>query len=58
MASNEDLFRYTSGRWLNDEQHQQALRYQRFNVDALKSVAASSARANGVTDIRKLAEGR
>ncbi|EDR13224.1 uncharacterized protein LACBIDRAFT_292455 [Laccaria bicolor S238N-H82] len=58
MASNEDLFRYTSGRWLNDEQRQQALRYQRFNVDALKSVAASSARANGVTDIRKLAEGR
>jgi hypothetical protein len=58
MASYEDLFRYTSGRWLNDEQRQQALRYQRFNIDALKSVAASSARASGVTDIRKLAEGR
>lgn len=58
MASNEDPFRYTSGRWLNDEQRHQALRYQRFNIDALKSVVASSARASGVTDIRKLAEGR
>ncbi|KAF8894381.1 hypothetical protein CPB84DRAFT_1782912 [Gymnopilus junonius] len=58
MASNEDLFRYTSGRWLHDEQRRQALRYQRFNVDALKSVAASSARAGGVTGIRKIAEGR
>jgi Phosphotransferase enzyme family len=34
------------------------MRYQRFNVDALKSAAAASAGADSVTDIRKLAEGR
>ncbi|PSR74469.1 hypothetical protein PHLCEN_2v9816 [Hermanssonia centrifuga] len=58
VASYKDLFRYTSGRWLHDEQRQQALRYRRFNVDALKNVAVSSARAGGITGIRKLAEGR
>lgn len=58
MASHEDLFRYTSGRWLLDEQHQLTLRYQQFNVDALKSVIVSSTQASGVTSIRKLAEGR
>ena len=58
MASYEDFFRYTSGRWIHDEQRQQAVRYQRFNVDALKSAVAASAGADSVTDIRKLAEGR
>ncbi|KAF7767888.1 hypothetical protein Agabi119p4_7131 [Agaricus bisporus var. burnettii] len=58
MASHEDLFRYTSGRWLLDEQHQLTLRYQQFNVDALKSVVASSTQASGVTSIQKRAEGR
>ncbi|KAF9480667.1 hypothetical protein BDN70DRAFT_920410 [Pholiota conissans] len=58
MASNEDLFRYTSGRWLCNEQRRRALRYQQFNVDALKTVAVSSVGASGATGIRKLAEGR
>ncbi|KAH6912783.1 hypothetical protein BKA70DRAFT_1370267 [Coprinopsis sp. MPI-PUGE-AT-0042] len=57
-AFYEDFFRYTSGRWLHDEQRQQALRYQRFNIDALKKAAVSSARAGDVTSIRKIAEGR
>ena len=34
------------------------MRYQRFNVDALKSAAAASTGADSVTDIRKRAEGR
>ncbi|KAF9471632.1 hypothetical protein BDN70DRAFT_926080 [Pholiota conissans] len=42
-------------RWLHDEQQ---LRYQWFNVDALKNVVMSSTRARQVTDIRKSAEGR
>ncbi|KAF8992073.1 hypothetical protein BDQ17DRAFT_1254288, partial [Cyathus striatus] len=57
LASHEDFFRYTSGRWIHDEERKQALRYQRFNVDALKSVITESTGADGVTDIRKVAEG-
>ncbi|KAF6752779.1 hypothetical protein DFP72DRAFT_903590 [Ephemerocybe angulata] len=57
-AAYEDYFRYTSGRWLHDEQRHQRLRYQRFNVDALKCMAMKSVKADGVDSIYKLGEGR
>ena len=38
---NEDLFRYTSGRWLYNESQQMAQRYVRFDVAALHRVIAS-----------------
>ncbi|KAF5336381.1 hypothetical protein D9611_006553 [Ephemerocybe angulata] len=58
MATFEDYFRYTSGRWIHDEQRYQRMRYQRFNVDALKHLAMKSVKANGVDAMSKLGEGR
>ncbi|KZV92571.1 hypothetical protein EXIGLDRAFT_710167 [Exidia glandulosa HHB12029] len=55
---HDDFFRYTSGRWLGDEERQLALRYQWFDVDALKQVVLDCTGADAVLDIRKLAEGR
>ncbi|OGM47467.1 hypothetical protein ABOM_002621 [Aspergillus bombycis] len=40
-ANPEDLFKYTSGRWLIDEEQQLAQRYVKFHVDNLCSKAAS-----------------
>ncbi|KAL1989377.1 hypothetical protein VTN96DRAFT_139 [Rasamsonia emersonii] len=37
----DDLFRYTSGRWLIDEESQLAQRYVKFNIDNLCRLAAS-----------------
>ena len=38
MSLNENLFRYTSGRWLYNESEQMAQRYTKFDVDALHRV--------------------
>ena len=38
---NENLFRYTSGRWLYNESQQMAQRYIKFDVAALQRVVAS-----------------
>lgn len=57
-SPNDDFFRYTSGRWLCDEERQLALRYQWFDVDALKQVVLDCTGADAVLDIQKLAEGR
>ncbi|KAL3491197.1 hypothetical protein BJX62DRAFT_237435 [Aspergillus germanicus] len=40
--SREDLFKYTNGRFLANEEHQLARRYRKFNLDALCDVAASA----------------
>ncbi|EPQ51183.1 hypothetical protein GLOTRDRAFT_141032 [Gloeophyllum trabeum ATCC 11539] len=53
----EHFYRYTSGRWIHNEEAQLAARYTRFNVDALKSIAVSAGHADSVTRIVKLAEG-
>ncbi|KAL5499063.1 hypothetical protein ACEPAH_1581 [Sanghuangporus vaninii] len=53
----EFLFRYTSGRWLNRESDKVAEHYTKFNVDALKDVAACASGAQSVTSVTKLAEG-
>ncbi|KAJ5542923.1 hypothetical protein N7535_005345 [Penicillium sp. DV-2018c] len=40
-GKSEDLFRYTSGRWLVDEKAQQQLRYVEFDLDSLCRLAAA-----------------
>ncbi|PYH81656.1 phosphotransferase family protein [Aspergillus uvarum CBS 121591] len=52
-----DLFRYTSGRWLWDEEQQLRDRFSPFNVLELQIVAAQSVGAETCTAITKLAEG-
>lgn len=58
--SNEqysDLFRYTSGRWLWDEEQQLLDRYRVFDAGELQRVAARSVEANACLDIKKCGEG-
>lgn len=40
-GKSEDIFRYTSGRWLADERAQQQLRYVKFDLDCLCRLAAA-----------------
>lgn len=53
----EDFYRYTSGRWLWDEDSQLRERYKRFSVPELKNIAAKSVGAQTCLSISKLAEG-
>ncbi|KAJ0417136.1 hypothetical protein BJY00DRAFT_303689 [Aspergillus carlsbadensis] len=53
----EQLFRYTSGRWLWDEEQQLKDRYKSFNVSQLQSVATQALGAKACNSISKLAEG-
>ncbi|GAQ45724.1 hypothetical protein ACLA_024740 [Aspergillus niger] len=55
--SETDLFQYTSGRWLWNEEQQLKNRYTPFNVPELKRIAAHSIGAGTCTAITKLAEG-
>jgi hypothetical protein len=63
MSSNcklqqyEDFFRYTSGRWLWDEEKELRERYRKFNVDELKRIAAESIGAKSCVSMIKLNEG-
>lgn len=52
----EGLYRYTSGRWLWDEQARLPEFYKKFNVPALKHIAAKSAGARKCVAMTKLAE--
>jgi hypothetical protein len=54
---HEDYYRYTSGRWLWNEDSQLGERYKRFNVSELKKIAAKSIGAQDCVAISKLAEG-
>lgn len=56
-ASNQELFRYTSGRYLYNERLRLAERYVEFNIEALKKVASQSVNRERVVCLRKLAEG-
>ncbi|KAF5319397.1 hypothetical protein D9619_008868 [Psilocybe cf. subviscida] len=56
--STDSFFRYTSGRWLHDQDRNEALRYQSFNIDALKEEISQSTGASSVVDMSKLGEGR
>ncbi|GAP91259.2 putative phosphotransferase enzyme family protein [Rosellinia necatrix] len=55
--AQHEFFRYTSGRWLWDEESQLRERYKLFNVHALQAVAAKSVCAEKCVDMVKLAEG-
>ena len=52
-----DFFRYTSGRWLWDEEQQLRDRFRPSNVLELQRVAAESIGANSCVAMTKLAEG-
>lgn len=52
-----DLFRYTSGRWLWDEEQQLRDRFSPFNMPELQRIAAQSVGADTCIAITKLAEG-
>ncbi|WEW56252.1 hypothetical protein PRK78_001691 [Emydomyces testavorans] len=56
---NEHLFSYTSGRFLFNEKLRQKERYVRFNIEALKQLAAEHIQPSHgkVVNITKLAEG-
>lgn len=53
----EHFFRYTSGRWLWDEELQLRDRYKAFDVVALQTVAARAIGSGSCVSIIKLAEG-
>jgi len=54
---NEHFFRYTSGRWLWEEENQLQERYRKFNVEELKRIGAESIGAKSCVSITKLDEG-
>lgn len=53
----EEFYRYTSGRWLWDEEQELRDRYSPFNVPELQKAAASSVGAKECVVMIKLAEG-
>ncbi|RMD39278.1 hypothetical protein DV735_g5850, partial [Chaetothyriales sp. CBS 134920] len=53
----EDFFRYTSGRWIWDEEQQLQDRYKVFNVAELQTAAAKSVGSARCVSMIKLAEG-
>lgn len=58
VEEHEQLFNYTSGRWLWDEQARLDERYKAFDVQALKDVAIKASGARKCRSITKIAEGR
>jgi hypothetical protein len=56
-TTHDHLFRYTSGRWLWDEEQQLQERYRAFNVVELQRLAAEVVGSTGCASITKLAEG-
>ncbi|PYI29456.1 kinase-like protein [Aspergillus indologenus CBS 114.80] len=56
-SEHEHFFRYTSGRWLWDEEQQLRDRYKVFHVAELQSLAAQAVRSDSCVSITKLAEG-
>ncbi|KAK2753450.1 Phosphotransferase enzyme [Arachnomyces sp. PD_36] len=56
-TSDRELFSYTSGRYLYNEQLRLAERHVEFNIEALRRVAAQSVGRDTVVHMRKLAEG-
>lgn len=53
----EHFFRYTSGRWLWDEEQQLRDRYKAFDVSQLQILAAQAVGSDSCASITKLAEG-
>jgi hypothetical protein len=57
VSEHEDFFRYTSGRWIWDEEKQLRDRFRNFNVQQLQLIAAQSVGAKTCVSMKKLAEG-
>ncbi|KAI1305469.1 kinase-like domain-containing protein [Xylaria venustula] len=57
LDAQHEFFRYTSGRWLWDEETRLRERYRLFDVHELQAVAAKSVCAEKCVDMVKLAEG-
>ena len=55
---NQDLFRYTAGRFLFEETKQLACRYTQFNMNELVCIAARSISSRSCVAVRKLSEGQ
>ena len=53
----DEFYRYSSGRWLWNEETQLRKRYKRFNVPELQRIAARSVDAQACVSMIKLAEG-
>jgi hypothetical protein len=53
----DELFSYTSGHYLYNEQRRLAERYVEFNIEELKAVATESVGRKRVSHMKKLAEG-
>ncbi|KAJ3502265.1 hypothetical protein NMY22_g18643 [Coprinellus aureogranulatus] len=56
-ATEADLFRFTRGRWLCNDEEEHAVRYVPFDVAALKDIAIKAARASFCTSFEKMGEG-
>ncbi|KAL3491047.1 phosphotransferase enzyme family protein [Aspergillus germanicus] len=54
----EALYRFTSGRWLWNEEQQLACRYVKFDLSALLRLAASAIGARACTRVLKVSEGQ
>ncbi|KLO09775.1 hypothetical protein SCHPADRAFT_943361 [Schizopora paradoxa] len=56
-CNENDLFEYTSLRWLCNDEIQRSRRYIRFDVDALCEIAAKACNAEECVSVRKIDEG-
>ena len=56
-CTDHDLFRYTSGRWVWDEEKQLRDRYRKFNVPELQQTVVETASAKSCVSMEKLGEG-
>lgn len=56
-CQQSDLFRYTSGRWLWDEEKQLSERYRRFDLQNLQRIAAECVHADQCIETKKIGEG-
>lgn len=57
QTEHDNFFRYTSGRWVWDEERQIQDRYKVFDISELQNVAAKAMKSNRCVSIIKLAEG-
>jgi hypothetical protein len=57
QAEYENFFRYTSGRWVWDEEQQLRDRYKVFNVSELQRVAVEAVGSGSCVSMTKFAEG-
>lgn len=56
-SEHEDFFRYTSGRWVWDEEQQLRDRYKAFNIRELQNIAAEAVGSRCCVAMTKLTEG-